>query len=112
MGDNNMNDRKIDNKIDSKIDGIIDVPHRPDYMLTTVDNPYNPFTQWDEWYSWDADAGYHTPGLLARIVKTSDELSDADQHLAIQQAIDEIISENVFGVHRKITHDPDPLPNT
>ncbi len=80
----------------------IDVPHRPDFMLTTVDNPYNPFTQWDQWFLWDHDAGYHTPGLLARIVKTSDDLSDADQHLAIQQAIDEIVSENVFGMHKKI----------
>lgn len=86
-----------------------DVPHRPEYMLTTVDNPYNPFTQFDEWFNWDADAGYHTPGLLARIAKTSDELSDADQHLAIQQAIEEIVQENVLGVYRKITA---PHPTT
>lgn len=79
-----------------------EVPHRPDFMLTTIDNPYDPFTQWDEWYLWDADAGYHTPGLLARIAKTSHELSDADQHLAIQQAIDEIVSENVYGMHKKV----------
>lgn len=79
-----------------------DVPDRPEYMLTTVDNPFNPFTQYDEWFAWDNEAGYHTPGLLARIAKTSDELSDADQDLAIQQAIDEIVEENVYGVHKKI----------
>jgi len=88
------------------MDTNIEVPHRPDYMLTTIDNPYSPFTQWDDWYAWDADAGYHTPGLLARIVKTSDELSDADQHLAIQQAIDEIVYENVLGVHKKVLPSP------
>jgi hypothetical protein len=32
----------------------------------------------------------------------SDELSDADQFLAVQQAIDEIVRENVTGVHRKV----------
>lgn len=85
----------------------IDVPSRPDFMLTTVDNPFDPFVQYDEWYAWDRNAGYHTPGLLARIAKTSDELSDADQHLAIQQAIDEIVQENVLGVYRKIAQ-PDP----
>lgn len=79
-----------------------DLPDRPDYMLTTFDNPFDPFTQWDEWYAWDMNAGYHTPGLLARIAKTSDELSEADQHLAIQQAIDEIVRENVLGVHKKV----------
>lgn len=75
---------------------------KPEYMLTTVDNPFDPFSQWDEWYAWDMNAGYHTPGFLARIVKTSYDLSDADQHLAIQQAIDEIIQENVLGVFRKV----------
>lgn len=71
-------------------------------MLTTVDNPYDPFTQFDEWYVWDQNAGYCTPGLLARIAFSSDEISDADQLLAIQQAIDEIVTENVSGVHKKV----------
>ena len=75
---------------------------QPEYMLTTVDNPYDPFTQWDEWYSWDENAGYHTPGLLARITHTSADLSEADQHQAIQMAIDEIVQENVLGVSKKV----------
>jgi hypothetical protein len=74
-----------------------------DSMLTTVDNPFDPFTDYDAWYSWDAAAGYHTPGLLARIVITSDELSDADQHVAVEDAIDEIVRENVLGVYKKVT---------
>jgi hypothetical protein len=75
---------------------------KPEYMLTTVDNPFDPFSQWDEWYAWDMNAGYHTPGFLARIVRTSYDLSEGDQHLAIQQAIDEIVQENVLGVFRKV----------
>lgn len=72
-----------------------------DYMLTTVDNPFSPYTQWDQWYAWDEAAGYHSSSFLARIALTSDELSDVDQDLAIQQAIDEIIQENVDGVYTK-----------
>lgn len=79
-----------------------DIPYRPEFMLTTVDNPYDPFTQWDEWFAWDQSAGYNTPGMLARIAKSSDELSEADQHLAIQLAIEEIVRENVLGVWRKV----------
>lgn len=79
-----------------------DLPSRPEYMLTTVDNPYDPFSQWDDWFAWDQSAGYNTPGLLARIARTSDDLSEADQHLAIQDAIDEIVQENVLGVLRKV----------
>lgn len=77
-------------------------PYRSEYMLTTVDNPYDPFTQWDEWYMWDLNAGYHTPGLLARLSFVSHEISEADQYLAIQQAIDEIVKENVSGMHIKV----------
>ena len=75
---------------------------RPEYMLTTVDNPYDPFTQWDEWYAWDQSAGYHTPGLLARVAMVSDDLPETDQYLAVQQAIDEIVRENVLGIFRKV----------
>jgi hypothetical protein len=81
---------------------ITQLPDRPEYMLTTVDNPYDPWTQWDEWFAWDQSAGYHTPGLLARVARTADDLSEADQHLAIQEAIDEIVAENVLGVLRKV----------
>jgi len=73
-----------------------------EHMLTTVDNPYDPFTQFDEWYAFDVAAGYNTSAFLARIVKTSTELSEADQSLAIEEAIDEIVRENVSGVHRKV----------
>jgi hypothetical protein len=73
-----------------------------EYMLTTIDNPFNPFTQFDEWYAWDRNAGYDTPSLLARIAKVSDDMSEPDQDLAIQLAIDEIVSENVSGMHKKV----------
>lgn len=77
------------------------------HMLTTIDNPFDPFTQFDEWYAWDEAAGYHTSAYLARIVRTSDELSDADQDLAIEQAIDEICRENILGVYKKVALKPD-----
>lgn len=72
-------------------------------VLTTIDNPYDPFTQYDEWYAYDYAKGYHTPGLQARIAIVSDELSDLDQAQAIEQAIDEIVELNVSGVHKKVS---------
>ena len=74
-----------------------------DVMLTTVDNPFDPFTQWDEWYTWDASAGYHTPGYLARIVKTSYDLSEYDQDLAIVDAMNEIVDEHNNGFYKIIS---------
>ena len=71
-------------------------------MLTTIDNPFNPFTQWDEWRRYDEDKKYFTCSYLARIAKTSDDLSTADYNLAIDRAINEIVSLNINGMYKKV----------
>lgn len=73
-----------------------------EYMLTTVDNPFNPFTHYDEWSAWDNTAGYHTEAFLARVHRGSDEMSEADEEQAERDAIDEIVRENVSGMHIKV----------
>lgn len=79
-------------------------------MLTTVDNPYDPFTQFDAWYAFDTQAGYNTAGFLARIIVTSEDLPQPSQDLAMELAIDEIIAENVTGLYRRATREvPDIL---
>jgi hypothetical protein len=72
-------------------------------MLTTVDNPFDPFDDFKAWYAYDVSSGYHTCSFLARILNDSDQLSDADHDLAIVMAIDEIVSENVLGIYRKVS---------
>lgn len=75
------------------------------YMLTTTDNPFNPFTQYDSWYAYDVSKGYFTSNFLARIVNTSDDLSERNQRLAINLAIEEILKYNVLGIYIKVTKD-------
>lgn len=72
-------------------------------MLTTVDNPYDPFENFQEWYAHDERLGHHSSALLARVCMSSDDLSESDMNLAIDQAIDEIVELNASGVHRKVT---------
>jgi len=71
-------------------------------MLTTVDNPYNPYTQWDDWFAFDERHGYHTSGLLARLIIDSDEMTEGDLAFARDQAIDEIVSRNETGLYRRV----------
>ena len=71
-------------------------------FLTTIDNPFDPNTQWDDWLKYDEDHGYYSTSYLARIVKTSDELSSTDNLLAIEQAIDEICELNILGIYTKL----------
>ncbi|MDY6073125.1 MAG: hypothetical protein SPI49_03400 [Eubacteriales bacterium] len=71
-------------------------------MLTTIDNPYSPFEEWDRWLRFDIEKGYDTCGLLARIAKTSDEFSDEEKKSAINDAIDECIAEDITNMYIKI----------
>lgn len=72
-----------------------------DYMLTTVDNPYDPFTQFDSWLSFDEQNGYFTNGLLARLTIDSNELTDKENELAIEHAVSDIL--NLFpGMYKKV----------
>lgn len=71
-------------------------------MLTTIDNPFNPFEEFNQWKFFDEAKGYFTCEYLGRIANTSIELSEADEALAIEQAIDEIVSLNVLGIYKKV----------
>ena len=73
-----------------------------DTMLTTIDNPYNPFTQFDEWYAFDVQKGYHTCAYIARVALTSNELSDEDEALAIGEAMRSILTTNVTGNYLEV----------
>lgn len=71
-------------------------------MLTTVDNPYDPFDEWEQWYTYDVQSGHDSSSFLARIAVVDDDLSEVDIELAVELAIDEIIIENVNGMYRKV----------
>lgn len=70
--------------------------------LTTFDNPFDPFTQFNEWFIWDVTKGYNSCGYLARIARTSSQLTDEENNSEIERAIDEIISFDFANVYRKV----------
>lgn len=78
-----------------------------DVMLTTIDNPYDPFDNWDDWYAYDEAKGYCSSGYVARIAKLSDELSDSEQDSLINDAIDEIVAMNPSGLYKKVQKSDD-----
>ena len=74
-------------------------------MLTTTDNPFDPFDDFDRWRAFDKQRGYHSCEYLARVAYTSDEMSEADEIRVIEEAIDEIVELNASGVHVKVVKD-------
>lgn len=71
-------------------------------MLTTLDNPYDPFTEYDMWLTFDEQQGYYTNQYLARVSYTAEDLTDEEEAQAIEDAIDEIMEFNVLGIYKKV----------
>lgn len=73
-----------------------------EYRLTTFDNPYDPFDQFEQWFLYDEEKGYHTCGYLGRIARTSDSLSEQENNEEVERAIDEIIKYDFLNVYKKV----------
>lgn len=77
-------------------------------MITTTDNPYDPITQYEEWFAWDEQMGYHTCSYLARIARTYIDMTPKEYEEEIERAIDEIIKEHGYEIYRKVKrNDPE-----
>jgi hypothetical protein len=71
-------------------------------MLTTFDNPFDPFEQFQSWFLFDVEKGYNSCSYLARIAKLSDDLSQNEIDEEIERAIDEIIKYDFMNIYKKV----------
>lgn len=71
-------------------------------MLTTVDNPFDPFDEFSSWYMFDVESGYNSCAYLARIAKTSDQFTEAENDEEIERAIDEIVKYDFRNIYIKV----------
>lgn len=72
-------------------------------MLTTFDNPHDPFEQFTSWFLFDVEKGYDSCAYLGRIARTSDQLSEEENDLEVERAIDEIIKYDFRNIYKKVT---------
>ena len=70
--------------------------------LTTIDNPFNPFEDFDQWFLFDTSKGYNSCAYLGRIARTSSQLTDEENAAEIERAIDEIIALDPMNVYKKV----------
>ena len=72
-----------------------------DFMLTTYDNQFNPFTQFDAWFKEDHRLGHNCCELLALVAAPSDILSDELEEKNTIYAMDQIIKREPT-IYRKV----------
>ena len=75
--------------------------------LTTFDNPFDPFEQFTSWLLFDMEKGYNSCAYVDRIAKTSEQLSDEENDLEIERAIDEIIKYDFMNLYKKVVQNQD-----
>lgn len=83
-----------------------------EFMLTTVDNPFDPFDNFDEWRMFDIRKSTEIGMLpcceyLAKFADISDEMTQKEQNKVIEQAIDEIITYNSMREFKKVSKEFD-----
>lgn len=71
-------------------------------MLTTFDNPFDPFEQFTSWFMFDVEKGYNSCSYLDRIANTTDDMSDDEIEQEIERAIDEIIKYDFMCIYKKV----------
>lgn len=70
-----------------------------DAIVTTKDNPYNPFEQPEEWLDYDHAMGHNTMEYIDRVTYSSPELPPVEQEAAYDDAIDRIIENDIFDMY-------------
>lgn len=73
------------------------------YALSTVDNPFNPFEDFIQWYLYDIEKGYNSCGRLARVANLTDDLSEIEEDKVIEKAIDDIIKYDITDKYIKVS---------
>lgn len=76
-------------------------------MATTIDNPYDPFDQFKEWYAYDTQHGYNTCAYMDRLTHTADAMSEREVNDEIESVVDEIVSMNLNGLYVKVCKEVD-----
>lgn len=74
-----------------------------DCMLTTFDNPYDPFEQFNLWFMFDIEKGYYTCSKMARLANFTDDMSDVERDIETERVIDEIIQYDFMNIYKKVT---------
>lgn len=72
-------------------------------LMTTYDNPWDPFEEWDQWYNWDMLYGHNTCGKVASLCILGDALGEEWEDWDLERAKNILIELFGGGIYRKVT---------
>lgn len=73
------------------------------FMLTTFDNPFNPFENFRDWFVFDIEKGYKCCEIVDRISNVTNEMSSTEKILAQNDAIERFIAVDPLNLYTKVS---------
>ena len=73
--------------------------------ITTTDNPYDPFDDFDHWFLFDIEKGYYTSSTLARLTHLTNDMSELEELEEVERAIDRLIEIDPLDIYIKVTRE-------
>ena len=70
--------------------------------VTTIDNPYDPFDDFDHWLAFDIEKGYYTGSRLARLANINDDMTDKEELEEIERAVDRLVEIDPLDIYIKV----------
>lgn len=70
--------------------------------ITTIDNPFDPIDEFDQWLLFDLEKGYYTSSTIARLTHLKDDMSQYEEDTEVERAINRLIELDPLDIYIKI----------
>lgn len=70
--------------------------------ISTIDNPFNPFDDFTSWFMYDIEKGYYSSSKVARLINTTDDMTEEEELEEIERAIDRLIEIDPLDIFIKV----------
>lgn len=72
-------------------------------LITTTDNPFDPFDQFDSWNQFDTEKGYYSCSRVARLLNITEDMSEIEIGNEYERAIDRLVQLDPTNLYAKVT---------
>lgn len=70
--------------------------------ITTIDNPFDPFEDFENWFLFDCEKGYYTCSRLARLANIEENMTEEQEDQEIERATDRLIQLDPLDIYKKV----------
>ena len=82
-----------------------------DCMISTKDNPFDPFDDFNAWLLFDKEKGYDSNERVARLAHITEDMTEEESDKEFERAMDRLIEIDPLDIFIKIRRKSEPNAN-